>query len=319
MQEYSQTCSSKNLKFTQTEMAIYIGTTQPTVSRELKRFKDIWWAYNAYFAQQAKEKKREEVNKHLHTKVIKWSELALYIEKHLKKKEDARSPEQIAWTRNLTHPNQKITHPTIYKYIYEYCPDLVKENLKRHGKKYNFWKSKTKNKIPNRISIHDRPPEIETRERLWDFEWDTIVWSNKWDRMVTAVDRKSGFLLSDIILQKNEQKLSIATSMAIFMQMKDVDRSKLKTITFDNWVEFFDHEYLCEQLWILTFFADPYSSRQRWTNENTNGLIRFFFPKWTDFSTIDPDYFRHVIDLINNRPRKRLWWKTPAEVFLCSK
>lgn len=312
IQEYIDICCEKKIRFRQVDLAYHANTTQPTVSRELKRYKDaIWLIYCAKTAHQFTKQKRSEVNKELHTKIIKWSKLSAYIQEKLVK--DHWSPEQIAWDRWLRHPT--ITHQTIYSYLYKYHSDLIKEYLKRHGKKYNYWKCRTKNKIPDRVSIHDRPAEVEEKKRLGDFEGDTIVWSNTWDRIVTCNDRKSGMLFADIILQQNNQSLAIATSVAMTMQLRDVSKEKLKTITLDNWVEFFDHKYIQEQLGIQTYFADPYSSWQRWANENTNGLLRYFFPKWTDFRTIDLNYFKHIVQLINNRPRKRLWRKTPSEVF----
>ncbi len=313
LQEYIWVCGHKWLRFTQEDAAQYIWSVQPTVSRELKRCRLLEIPYNAGIAHKQRSDIRLNTNNDIHNKILLGSELDIYIKDKLTVA--CRSPEQIAWIRGVEYPNQKVAYQTIYSYIYEHYPELVQKHFKRHGKKYNYWKIRTRNKIPNRVSIHHRPIEVEAKERLWDFEGDTIVWSNTWDRIVTCNDRKSGMLFADIILQQNEQRLAIATSTAMMLQLKDIDRCKLKTITFDNWVEFFDHEYLKEMLGIDTFFADPYSSWQRWANENTNGLLRFFFPKWTDFKMIDLNYFKHVVQLINNRPRKRLWWKTPMEVF----
>ena len=321
IQEYLEINAINGTWFTQVALAEYVGTNQSTISRDLKKFRSRNWSYDARTAHRITKQKRASVNKQIHTKIIEWSKLAVYIEQHLQenpqnKKEGFWSPEQIAWRRRKDHPKeQSITHQTIYTYIYEHLPGLIKKYLKRHGKKYNYWKHKTNNKIPNRASIHDRPPEVEAKERLWDFEGDTIVWSNTWDRIVTCNDRRSWMLFADIILQQNSQSLAISTSVAMTKQLRDIETSKLKTMTLDNWVEFFDHEYIKEQLWIETYFADPYSSWQRGANENTNGLLRYFFPKWTDFSLIDVEYFRHAVRLINNRPRKRLWRKTPMEVF----
>lgn len=313
LQEFIWVCGHKWMIFTQEDAAQYIWSVQPTISRELKRCKLLGIPYNADIAHKQRGDIRAQVNNKIHNKILLGSELDLYIKEKLTIA--CRSPEQIAWDRWEKHPNQKITYPTIYSHIYEYYPELIQKHLKRHGKNYNYWGYKTRNKIPNRVSIHERPAEVETKERLWDFEWDTIVWSNRWDRIVTCNDRKSWYLFADIILQQNEQSLAIATSVAMMKQLKDIEKSRLKTITLDNWVEFFDHEYLNYILGIDVYFADPYSSWQRWANENTNGLLRFFFPKWTDFRTIDPDYFKHVVQLINDRPRKRLWRKSPSEVF----
>jgi len=317
IQEYISIHNCKWTKYSQKDIAKYIWCNQSSVSRELSRCKLLGITYNADIAHKQRKETRSNTNDRIHTKIAQNSDLDVYIRTNLT--EQYRSPEQIAWRRNIDHKNKQISCQTIYTHIYEHYPDLVAKYLKRKGKKYNYWRYRTKNKIPNRTSIHQRPQIIEDKERIWDFEWDTIVWSNKWDRIVTCNDRKTWYLFADIILQQAESNLAIATSVAIMMQLKDIERHKLKTITLDNWVEFFDHEYLCEQLWIQTYFADPYSSWQRWANENTNGLLRFFFPKWTDFKTIKIEYFKYIVNLINNRPRKRLWRKTPKEMFFCNK
>jgi len=300
----------KKITTNQQSLADLLWVNQSTISRELMRCHALWTWYNIEFAWKDRIDKRDKANNDVHTKIILWSELANYIEKNLL---ITWSPEQIAW-RWKAETWETITHPTIYSFIYEHRPEKVVEHLRRKGKKYkkNGYK---KNKIPNRVSIHDRPEIVEERTRIWDFEWDTIVWKDTADRIITNVDRTSRYLLADLILRVKEESLSIATSVSLFRMFQKIPKDKIHTETLDNWVEFFDHEYIYEMLWIWVYFADPYSSWQRWTNENTNWLLRYFFPKWTDFKNITNEQLQKCVYLINNRPRKCLWFKTATEVF----
>lgn len=294
----------------QQAMADEVGTTQPTISRELKRAEREWLPYTADIRNKRVET-RVVVNKMIHQRIVSDSKLEHYILEKIKK---YWSPEQIAWTWK-SETEETICHWTIYTYLYEYHPELIKEYLRRWGKKYRkTWASASK--IPNRVSIHKRPAEVETKERIGDLEWDTIVGSNTGDRVVTSVDRKSKFLFADIILQQTDSSLSIATSVAMFKLLKD---QWIHTLTLDNGVEFADHEYLYEMLGIKVYFADPYSSRQRGCNEYHNGLLRQFIPKWTDFKTITYDQLQYRVNLINNRPRKSLNYKTPSQVYYGAK
>jgi IS30 family transposase len=267
----------------QTKLSKELWCSQSTISRELSKAKELWIPYNAKFLREQRELNRLRVNQDIHCKIIS---------------------------------NNSVSHTTIYAYIYIHLLDLIPIALRRRWKKYKYRGWWTKSKIPNRISIHERPVEVESRDMIWHFEWDTIVWKNKWDRIATVVDRKSRYLFAGLVMQSVKELLSINTSMAIFGKLFWL--KWLLSITFDNWTEFCDHEYLIEQLKIKTYFADPYSSRQRWTNENTNWLLREFLPKWTDFSKITQAMLDKYVDMINNRPRKCLEWKTPSEVFFWS-
>lgn len=296
--------------FTQVRISKKLKVNQSSISRELWIFTKPWIPYSAQLAQEYVTKRRIEANIEIHKITIEWTALWIFIEDKLKV---FWSPENIAnrWNNKTW---KTISHPTIYKYIYEKHPERVWEYLRRRGKKRKR-KTGWKHIIKNRVSIRKRPKEVETRERLWDFEWDTVLGSDTKDRFVTNVCRKSRYLLADIILGNDEQSLSINTSTSMFEQLKNLPKNKVKTQTLDNWVEFADHEYLIKMLWIQTYFADPYSSYQRWTNEQTNWLLRRFYPKWTDFKKIDPKEFKNNVDKINHKPRKCLWFKTPYEVF----
>jgi len=295
-------------RLNQTKIAKMLWTTQSTVSRELKRAKDRWVPYNINIWKERKIT-RAIINKDMHTKIKYGTRFCNYLLERLKK---TRSPEQICGKRNSENPNHTVVHQTVYRWLYENEWELVTKYFRRKGKKRRK-NSASASKIPNRISIHKRPQEINARARLGDFENDTIVWSNRWDRIVTSVCRRSRIIFADILLQQKDSSLAIWLSVSLFKIMKE--QPHVHSFTNDNGTEFTDYEYLDNQLGTQTFFADPYSSRQRWTNEYHNSLIREFFPKWTDFSTIDPTYFTDCIHLINSRPRKCLNRKTPYEVY----
>ena len=161
--------------------------------------------------------------------------------------------------------------------------------------------------------IENRPEIVETRERIWDWEWDTIIWVRWWNKEVilTNVDRKSGFLLSTKITDKSWESV-LNWTIKIFSK---IPKYKRKTITYDNWREFSQHSLIKYTLWLDVYFAHPYSSWERWTNENTNWLLRQFLPKKTDFSSVSNKKLQYYVSLINSRPRKRLNFLTPSEVF----
>jgi len=302
------------LTTSQEKVAKAVWCNQSTISRLLKPYD---WNYSLFDPKKVidkKKKNRNEINNRIHTKIFPNTTLSKYIEECLWKD---RSPEQMVWVWKKEHNwslDDFVTVPTVYSYIYEHLPDKIETALRRRGKKYQKGSS-SKTKIKNRVSIHKRPDIIDKRERIGDFEWDTVLGKDKMDRIVTSVDRRTRYLIADIILWNKEASLAISTSVSIFKSMKDLPKEKVLTFTFDNWLEFADHEYLKETIWVDVYFADPYSSWQRWTNENTNWLLRRYFPKWTDFKRIDPEYFKEVVKKINDRPRKCLWFKTPNEVY----
>ena len=225
------------------------------------------------------------------------------------------SPEQIAGRLKLDGILPTISHTTIYKYIYSQTDENERKKLlrqlRRKGKPYRHEKQTVYNQT-NRAkhSIHDRPSEVEELSRLGDLEGDTIVSNNQKDRILTHVCRVTGLLAMGRVLDYNANNVSEQTT-------KDIKRvfGDIKTITYDNGSEF--------SAWKLTevatnstiFFADPYTPRQRGCNENTNGLIRDYLPKGTDFRKLDETDIMFIEDSLNSRPRKRLGYLSPLEMF----
>ena len=225
------------------------------------------------------------------------------------------SPEQIAGRLKRMTGKTIICHETIYTFIYEKRPDLIK--YLRHQKS----KYRKKRGSNARISlcramkikrIEDRPSAVETRERLGDWEGDTVVGKEKIQRILTYVERKSGYGMAE--------KLDVVTAEIVNTKtislFKDLPRNKRLTLTRDNGLEFGDYDQTLENKTNLEVYrATPYHSWERGTNENWNGLLRQFFPKGTYFDTITKYDVERAVRMLNNRPRKRLGYKTPREVF----
>ena len=159
-------------------------------------------------------------------------------------------------------------------------------------------------------NISERPKEIDELKRYGDLEGDTIFGRDTKDRILTHVDRKSGVLSASLVRNFDADKIAKQTT-------KDIENifGKVRTITYDNGVEFSLWKETEKNLGITIYFANPYHSWERGRNENTNGLIRDFFPKGTDFKRLTQKDILRVTDLINNRPRKRFQWLTPLEVY----
>lgn len=220
------------------------------------------------------------------------------------------SPEQISNHLRIKK-KLRISHEAIYQYIYEKAPELRK-NLRRRRKIRQPHNSRKYQRLINTsgISIDNRPKEIELRKRLGHFESDTVESINHLPGINTIVDRKSRYLF----VNKLKSKSSYDTSKAVLNTLGKLKDNYRHTITFDNGSENQNYKYIEENSNIKCYFAHPYHSWERGTNENTNGLIRDFFPKKTNFVTIDNVELQRVVNLLNTRPRKCLGWKTPSQV-----
>ena len=222
------------------------------------------------------------------------------------------SPEQISMRLRL-EGLRSVSHQTIYWHVYT--------DRKKGGNLYRFLRRRHRYRKPihkycsrkgwdTRRPISERPAIVETRERLGDWEADTIIGRERCGGILSLVERRSRYCL----LQKITTKSPQTVAEAMCDQMLPV-KDKVLTITSDNGFEFRRHQTIANTLDADFFFADPYSSWQRGTNENTNGLVRQYFPKKTDFSPLSNDDIQHVTHRLNNRPRKVLAFRTPYEVF----
>lgn len=258
-------------------------------------------------------KKRKSIASKRYCRIIKWSKLEWYILEKIKK---YYSPKQISWRWRIKS-NEPLSKDTIYSYIYNTHPELIKKFFRRKGKKYQN-KRKKKYQLDQRRMIDKRPKIIEKRTTLGHWESDTVVGKRKTNTkkvILTHVERKSGFLIARVLDNSKAQNVVKAT-LEDFLKLP---KYKRKTMTFDNWREFAHHYDIEREAKITIYFAHPYCSRERGTNENTNWLIRQFLPKWTNFENLTEKELQKYVTLINNRPRERLWFLTPNEVFYKSK
>ena len=219
------------------------------------------------------------------------------------------SPEQIS-------NHAAISHETVYQRVYadKRAGGLLWQHLRcQKQRRKRYGKHDRRGIIPNRQSIDDRPPIVEKRSRVGDWEADTIIGKNHKQAIVSLVERKSGYTL----IRKVKRKTACAVKKATISLLKP-HRNKVHTVTSDNGKEFAEHEQIARDLDADFYFAHPYASWERGTNENTNGLIRQYFPKGRDFTTITQQEINHVMKRLNNRPRKRLGFRTPSQVFFSS-
>lgn len=299
--------------YTKNEIAIHLGRHRSTIGRELeKNFEGVGGAYIAKRAEHRRKRVRVEANKTF-CKLKPGNDLIKKIEKRLRL---YWSPEQIAG--RLKFENQEksvICHETIYRYLYAHRKDLFP--FLRHGHKRRYRRRHgtllrgKRREEAKKQRIDTRPDIVNTRERFGDWEGDTIVGGEKTIHLLTHVDRKSGVLLLD----KLDQATAEQTRRVTTARFKQLSKHLCHTITYDNGIQFSEFETLSRDLHTDIFFAYPYHSWERGTNENTNGLVRQFFPKRSLFKQITQEQITTVERLINTRPRKRHSYRTPLEVF----
>ena len=220
------------------------------------------------------------------------------------------SPETICGRWHKDHPDKStIGCATIYRHIHKGLLSGItaKDNLRRRGKPYKSRHGGQMTIHPNQL-IRDWPDEISNRTRIGDWEGDTITGKIGSGLIDTLIDRKSRLLLAG----KVSTKAADVNRDSIVNLLKD---KPVESISFDNGVEFAEHEAIEKQLHTKVYFADPHCPWQRGSNENINGLLRFFFPRGSDFSIITQEEVDRAVKLLNGRPRKCLGWSTPEEIF----
>jgi len=289
------------------EIAARLCRARSTIGRELRRNARADGSYSAVVAQrktQARRRERPLIRK------LDRPEVNAAVRSRLTRQ---WSPDQIAGRLKLTRPLDFRFHlspQTIYTWIeQDRHSDDWKPHLRRGGKPK---KSPRTGRIPRQVQIDGRPEEANQRLRLGDYEGDTIVSRGKRSGIVTLVDRKSRFLLA----AKLKDRTARRTRRKIERLLAPLPADKRHTATFDNGKEFAEHELLSKHLGLSVFFAHPYASWERGTNENTNGLLRQYYPKGTDFADISHQNLATTVESINHRPRKSLNYQTPSELFL---
>jgi transposase, IS30 family len=297
-----------------------LNRSQSSITREINR-NSINGVYRVKIANSLTKERRVKAN-HNQFKITQGSKLKAYIIDKITNHN--WSPEQIAgrikldW--NKLDLENTISHESIYNWIYE-LTDLELKNKITSKLRYNKGKYRRRHGTRQRRKeceelkkkrIDKRPDIVETRSRIGDWEGDTIVGGEKNIHFMTHVERRSGFLTID----KLEQATAQITQDKTISRFNNLPKDKTHTITYDNGVQFSLHLGTEERLGIPIFFANPYHSWERGTNENTNGLVRQFYPKRSMFKDITQEDLDHTANRINNRPRKRLNYRTPYEVFV---
>lgn len=296
-----------------------LGRSPSTISREIDRHVPaVLRRYTPRIAQSCAEKNRTSRGR---TERLKNDTIRTYVSAKLK---DGYSPEQIAGRLPDDHPGNSISHEAVYRFIYEQIHQSGYGTVKPGREDLRMYlKRRHKRRIPagtrgcqkiGRIvgrSIDDRPGEVETRLTIGHWEGDSVVSKKSSIRLNTLVERKTGL----VCITKIANGTAYETNKAVCARLGGFAPHLRRTLTVDNGSENAGGKEIERMLDLEHYLAHPYHSWERGTNENTNGLIRWYFPKGTDFATISEDMIRAVEDALNNRPRKRHGYKTPLEIF----
>lgn len=285
------------------KIARALGRAPSSVSREIKRNSSSkgYHHWRAYIVSVQRRRKS-----HPMTRLAENTPLGIYVRESLSK---FWPPECIAETWRLQHPDDPVGFSTIYRWLKRNTLSGFsrKTHLRRRGKRIQ-----TRNALYNTIHpdrrISDWPEDIQNRLRIGDWEGDTVCGAPGKGRLYSCVDRKSRFIRA----AKTTSKRPDETMEAV---LKALEGLPVHSLSLDNGSEFASFREMEQALGAPIYFADPHAPWQRGTNENLNGLLRFFFPKGCDFLSVSDDELQVVVDLINERPRKCLGWKSPKEVF----
>ena len=298
----------KERNYTNKHIADIIGVSKSTIGRELKRNSDKRSGKYEPDLADRKAKKRQQTKKRKEVFLPCYKEVIKHflIERQY-------SPEQISGLHKR-HLLPFVSHETIYKWIWDEKKKGSEEKLhlhlrqkgRRHRKRGN--KNDNRGLIKNRVDISERPIEVETRERFGDLEIDTIIGKDHKGALLTINDRKTGIVKIRKLTGKEANPLAKET-IKVLLPFKNF----IHTITADNGKEFAFHEKIARKLNILFYFARPYRSWERGSNENLNGLIRQYFRKGMDFTDLTDREIQEVEDKLNNRPRKRFGYLSPLE------
>jgi len=306
-EERYQIYALKQAGHNQSEIAALLGRHKSTISREVSRNRGM----RGYRPRQAhrlalerrKAKMRPRFGGSMWTKV----ELLLQMD---------WSPQQISG-RLMAEEGIRISHEHIYQYIYadkRAGGDLYRHLRCKKKRRKRYGSYDRRGVIRNRVSIDERPEVVGERSRVGDWEGDTVIGKNHKGALVTLVERKSLYTLIGAVACKTAAAVGAAI-VAGLTPHKD----RVHTLTYDNGKELAEHEQIAKALGVDIYFAHPYSSWERGVNENTNGLIRQYFPKGRELTAISKEEIAHATDRLNHRPRKTLGFRSPYEVFFSIK
>jgi len=286
---------------TQQQIAANLGVHPTTISREVRRNR----GQRGYRPKQADElaqrRKRQRVRARIQPET--WAQVEALVRQEW-------SPEQIAG-RLALEKQPTVSHERTYQHIYRdkaQGGDLYRHLRCQKQRRKRYGSYDRRGQLKDRRSIEERPMVVEAKQRLGDWEGDTLIGRNHQQALVSLVERKSQL----VRLAQVERNTAAAVAAAIRAQLQSLT---VKTITTDNGREFAQHQEIARQLGAAFYFAHPYSSWERGLNEQVNGLVRQYFPKRHGFATITAAEITHVMERLNNRPRKTLGYKTPHEVY----
>jgi IS30 family transposase len=294
------------------EIARKLDRDPSSISREARRnSSEVHGKYLGSRAQGRAEQRRRVASRRARIRDLK---VRKYVEKYLAKQ---WSPEQIAGRAKLKRIG-KVSYETIYRYIYDHGDPKHRKELiaclrraHRLRKPRRAGRHDRRGKIPNRTPLTERPAEAATRRRKGHWEGDTMVSRQSKAALKVMVDRKTRLTRIKRVPRRTKEFVTAAT-VAILM---DYPLCQRRTLTLDNGLEYAGHEDITNQTEVQCFFTRPYTSWEKPVVENTNGLIREYFPKRTDFKKVTDEEVQFVEDRLNDRPRKCLGFKTPNEAF----
>lgn len=299
---------------TKSYIAAHLNRNRSTITREVNNWvKKLTDHYDAtiadFFA------KHEYLNKRNKDKINTYKSLKTFVYRGLL---SGFSPEQISGRIKLNYPNNpmmSISHEAIYQHIYKHRQSYLGKKLIKllpyHHSKRRYKRKGGKNKIriKDQVNISQRPKHVELRQEVGHWEGDLMIGLGQKSAIGTIVERKTRYTF--IIKLENRKSQTVTQQFAKYLTT--LPKYILKSMTYDNGMEMANHKWLSNNTGMQIFFANPFSSFERGTNENTNGLIRRFFPKKTDFNIITIEQLNHAQNALNNRPRKVLGYKTPHE------
>ena len=313
MRKYTQLTSEQRYQISglkkagwkQVQIAAELGVHKSTITRELTRNRgERGWRPKQ--AQRMRDGRRQNCINGQRFSVDDWAEVARLTRQDF-------SPEQTAARLEL-EGGLSISHEVIYQHIYadkRTGGDLWRHLRcqKPHRKRYASGQER-RGSIKNRVSIDERPKIVEQKVRIGDWEGDTVIGKNHQGILVTLAERKSRYVLAGALPTKHAEGVT-----AKINDLLRPHREKCHTVTFDNGKEFADHASIAAELKADIYFAHPYHSWERGLNENSNGLLRQYFPKWMELIDLTEERVQQVVDRLNHRPRKVLGFRTPHEVF----
>jgi transposase, IS30 family len=300
------------------DIAKELSRSPSSISREINKNIPLKRSYKPRLAQARAQDKRKSRGRILR---LKNGFVRRYVVEKLKK---GYSPEQISGRLSLEYPDQSISHEAIYQYVYNqvyrgghgymkpHYHDL-RQYLKRRHKRRQRKGMRKSQRIwrPKGLSIDLRPQRVERRKEIGHWEGDSVESIQKKAGINTLVERKTGMLF----ISRLGDRTSEATTEVVSKRLNVLPQKAKQTITLDNGPENQYHQEIKEKTGAEVYYTHPYSSWERGSNENTNGLIRWYLPKGTDFDTITNEELKVIEWSLNNRPRKRLGFLTPLESF----